>query len=133
MAAVCCHLHLPIYSAPCRQEKEEESHSMARMVSRPRRREGTGIGERLAEYSIFIIALVAIGLAARWYFVVYRHSPTYTLLQYLAAIKSGDPETQYNIISAGTKQSFSSKSNYADKWKSAQGFRGRLTDYTITK
>ena len=53
---------------------------MSRMVSRPRSTGGKGIGDRLAEFVIYIVVIAGVGLAARWYFVIYRNSPTAALV-----------------------------------------------------
>ena len=107
---------------------------MARMVSsRPRRREGKGIGERIAELSVFAAAIVGLVLAGRWYFVVYRNSPTVALMNYMGALKAGNVQGQFKMVSSSTKKIFPDEDAYRDKYKMAQGLTGRMADYRIDK
>lgn len=106
---------------------------MARMVRPTRVREGTSFGERGSEIVVFIIIVIALIFAARWYFVIYRNSPTVALMSYIGAVKAGDVDTQYGLVSANTKKFYADKDTYVDKWKMARGLHGRMVDFTITK
>ncbi len=106
---------------------------MARMVRPTRVREGRSLGERSSEIIVFIVIAAGIVWAARWYFVVYKNSPTVALMNYVGAVKAGDVDTQYTMLSESTKKTYTDKDTYVDKWKMAQGLQGRLVDYTITK
>lgn len=105
---------------------------MARMVRRPRYREGRGLGERFAEIAVFILIVVGIVLAVRWYLFDYLRAPGTALGNFVAAMKAGNVEGQYQLLATSTKNYFPSRREYADKWKLAQGVAGRLTTYTIS-
>jgi hypothetical protein len=107
---------------------------MARTVGRRKPiREGTGLGEHFSEIAIFIAIGIGLLLAARWYFVVYKHSPTTALIGYIGAVKSGDVDAQYALLSEGTKKAYPSKSDYGSKWKPAEGMAGHMAgDFTVS-
>jgi hypothetical protein len=96
-------------------------------------REGLGLGERSSEIFVFIVVIAALVWAGRWYFVVYKNSPTAALMEYMQAVKASDVDAQYKMLSASTKKTYTDKSAYVDKWKIARGLQGRLIDYTIGK
>jgi hypothetical protein len=101
------------------------------MSSRPRRREGRGLGEVLSESFIFIlmgVGLVAVGI---WYFTVYRKSPQVALQGFLGAVNSGNPEAQYSYLAESSKKYFGSKDTYADKYPLAYGLSARLASYNF--
>lgn len=106
---------------------------MARTVRPVRVREGRSLGERSSEIIVFIVIIAGLVWAARWYFVVYKNSPTVALMNYVGGVKAGDVDMQYSMLSASTKQTYKDKDTYSDKWRMAQGLQGRLVDYTITK
>ena len=106
---------------------------MARTIRPIRRREGRGIGEIMSEYFIYVVAVIGLLFLARWYFFVYLKSPQTALLSFLGAVKSGNVDTQYDLISAGSKQSWPSQRDYDSKCPLAHGLSGRLAEYTITK
>ena len=102
-----------------------------RMSSRPRRREGRGLGEILSESFIFIlmgVCLVGIGF---WYFQVYRKSPQVALQGFLGGVNSGNPEAQYSYLADSSKKYFGSESSYADKYPLAYGLSARLATFTF--
>lgn len=96
-------------------------------------RESRGIGEHLSEIVVFIVIVAGIIWAGRWYFVVYKNSPTVALTNYIGAVKAGDVDIQYGMLSASTKKTYTDRDMYVEKWKMARGLHGRLVDYTITK
>src|SRR5689334_15370425 len=106
---------------------------MARMVRPVRVKEGRSLGERGSEIIVFLLIIAGLAFGARWYFVVYKNSPTMALMNYVGALKASDVEMQYTMLSSDTKKVFPDKATYADKWKMARGLQGRLVDYTITK
>ncbi len=106
---------------------------MARSVRPVRRREGRGIGEILSEYFIYVVAFVGLVLLARWYFFVHLKTPNTALLSFLGAVKSGNVDKQYELISASTKRLWPTKRDYDRKCPIAHGLSGTLADYTITK
>jgi len=101
------------------------------MAGAPRRREGTGLGERLSESFIFI--LIGIGLVAGgyWYFMVYKKSPQVALQNYLGAVNSGNPEAQYAYLAESSKSKFGSKDSYSDKWPFAFGLSARIATFSF--
>jgi hypothetical protein len=103
------------------------------MVSPARRREGKGIGERLSELAVFAAIIGAIIWAGRWYFVVHRNSPTVALMNYMGALKAGNVETQFSLLSSTTKKTFPDVDTYRKDYSLAQGLTGRMVDYQITK
>ena len=107
---------------------------MARTVGRRKPpREGAGLGEHFSEIAIFIAIGIGLLLAARWYFVVYKHSPTTALIAYMSGIKSGDVDAQYALLSDGTKKVYTSKSDYGSKWRPAEGMAGHMAgDFTVS-
>jgi hypothetical protein len=106
---------------------------MARTVRPMRVREGRSLGERSSEIVVFIVIAAGLVWAARWYFVVYKNSPTVALMNYVGAVKAGDVDTQYAMLSASTKKSYPDKDKYQESWKLARGLHGRLVDYTISR
>lgn len=106
---------------------------MARMVSRSRPTGGKGIGERISELAVYVVIVAAVVFAARWYFVVYKNSPTYALLGYLGASKGGDVSVAYNLLTTETREMFGSHNNYDEKFPLARGYTGSLVDYKIDK
>jgi hypothetical protein len=106
---------------------------MGRMVRPVRVKEGRSMGERGSEIIVFLVIIAGLIWAARWYFVVYKNSPTVALMNYVGAVKSSDVDLQYSMLSSSTKKSFPDKATYIDRWKMARGLQGRLVDYTITK
>jgi len=106
---------------------------MARMVSRSRKKEGAGIGERLAESAVFIAILAVAAFAARWYFFVYQKSPQVAIQSFFGAMNSGNVDGQYSLLSAESKKNWSSKGDYDDKSPLAHGFSARITNNTVTK
>ena len=106
---------------------------MARSVRPVRRREGRGIGEILSEYFIYIVALVGLVLLANWYFRIHLKSPQTALLSFLGAVKSGNVDRQFDLISSSTKAQFPTKRDYDRKNPMAHGLSGRLAEYTVTK
>ena len=106
---------------------------MSRMVARSRPKEGKGIGEILSEGFVYIIILVVLGFAARWYFVIFLNSPTNALQRYLGASKAGDVKTAYSLLTADSKQTFGSQDKYDDRWPFAHGLGGHMVDYKIEK
>ena len=106
---------------------------MARTMRPVRRREGRGIGEIMSEYFIYVVAFIGLLLVARWYFFVHLRSPQTALLSFLGAVKSGNVDRQYDLISASARQSWPTKKAYDDKCPLAHGLSGRLAEYTIDK
>ncbi len=104
---------------------------MSRMVSRPRSREGRGLGEKLSESMVFIVIAVGIVLAARWYFVVYLRSPGYALGNYIGAMGRGKTDEQFELLAAETKKRYGSEREYRRKWQLSNGISARLKDYKI--
>ncbi|MCC6729405.1 MAG: hypothetical protein IT208_08700 [Chthonomonadales bacterium] len=104
---------------------------MARMVSRARRREGRGIGERLSELVVYVVLFAAVIAGVRWYFVVYRHSPGPAITAFLGALKAGDVPGEYRMLARSTKRYYPTESTFSSGWDPAQGFLGRLANYTI--
>lgn len=105
---------------------------MARMVGRARRRQNNGMGERFTEIIIFIAIGIGLLFAARWYFVIYKNSPSVTLVNYVGAIKSGDTDVQFNLLSMKTKKIYTDKESYVSKWKMAEKLAGKMGDFTIS-
>jgi hypothetical protein len=103
------------------------------MVSRSRKKEGTGIGERLAESAVFIAILAVAAFAARWYFFVYQKSPQVAIQSFFGAMNSGNVDGQYALLSADSKTNWKTKDDYDDKSPLAHGFSARITNNTITK
>lgn len=106
---------------------------MARTVRPVRRREGRGIGEIMSEYFIYVVIIIGLLLLARWYFFVHLRSPQTALLGFLGAVKSGNVDKQYDLITAASKQGWPTKQDYDRKCPLAHGLSGRLAEYTITK
>lgn len=107
---------------------------MSRTVRRRTIREGRGLGDYLSEWLVYLVIAAGLIFAVRWYFVTYLHSPSPALSKFLAALKAGDVDTQYAMLSATTKARwFPTRSVYRNEFKSAQGLAGRISDFTITK
>ena len=106
---------------------------MARSIRPARRREGRGIGEIMSEYFIYVVAVIGLLLLARWYFFVHLKAPQTALLSFLGAVKSGNVDKQYDLISSSAKQAWPSQQEYDNKCPLAHGLSGRLAEYTITK
>lgn len=107
---------------------------MARTFSRPRRREGIGIGERLSESMAFILIGAALIAGGYWYFVIHMRSPENTINRYINAMNSGNVEAQYDLLATSTKNRFyPSKEAYDDKWPLSHGLSARVANNTIIK
>src|SRR5205814_353534 len=114
--------------------RSEGTARMARMVSRPRRKEGIGIGERLTESMAFILIGAALIAGGYWYFVIHMRSPEAALNKYIGAINSGNVDAQYDLLASSTKNRFyPSKEAYDDKWPLAHGLSARIANSTIVK
>ncbi len=104
---------------------------MARIVSRTRVREGRGVGERLTEI-VVVIMLVGLSIfALRWYFKVYLHSPSVALGDYLGAVKAGNVQGEWDLLSQSTKSHYQTEQEYKSNWHSAQGLAGRIASFTV--
>jgi|DewCreStandDraft_4_1066084.scaffolds.fasta_scaffold40736_2 hypothetical protein len=99
--------------------------------ARPRYREGRGIGERLAEIVVYVVVVAALIAGARWYFVVYRNSPSPLLSRYIGAVNAGNVEEQFRLLSEETRQRFGSLSRYENQWKPARNLTGRISNFVI--
>jgi hypothetical protein len=112
----------------------EGGGAMSRTVRRRTIKEGRSLGDYVSESLVYLVVIAGLVIAVRWYFVTYLRSPSPVLSQYLAAIKAGDVDTQYRLLSTATKSRwFPTQSIYADRFKAAQGLAGRISDFTITK
>src|SRR5687768_8695751 len=106
---------------------------MARSVRPVRRREGRGIGEIMSEYFIYVVVFIGLILLARWYFFVHLKAPQTALLSFLGAVKSGNVDRQYDLVSSSTKRIWPTQRDYDRKCPISHGLSGTLADYTITK
>ncbi len=88
---------------------------MARMVGRPRIKEGRGIGTLISESLIFILLGAALVGAGYWYFFIYVRSPEYALGRFLGAVNSGNNEAQYRMLAESTRTRFFPSDKAYDK------------------
>ncbi len=105
---------------------------MSRMMSRPRRREGPGLGQKLSESFVYIVILIALVLAGRWYFFVYRRSPQVALQSFITAVDHSNSDAQYDMISSNTKAFYPSKDAYDSKCPLAHGLAEKIANFGIT-
>src|SRR5579862_4598752 len=105
---------------------------MARVIGRTRQRSVYGSQMKLSEMAIFIAAVIGIVLAARWYFMVYRHSPGVALGHFLGAIKAGEGQQQYELIDEMDKQAIPTEKDY-QKLPIAQGYVERITSVDLAE
>jgi hypothetical protein len=116
-----------------RAGSDREILSMSRIVGRSRQRESF-MRIQFSEVIVMVAVVLAIAFAARWYFVVYRNSPGYTLGEYLAAIKAGNVEEQYALIDSADKQKFfPTRKLYERDAPQARGYTARISDVKIGK
>jgi hypothetical protein len=102
---------------------------MARIVGRTRINEKVGTGVRGSELVVFILIAIGLVYAARYYFVVYRNSPSFALGEYLGAIKAGDVTRQYALIDSDDKRNFfPTQQDYTKSAPQARGYTMRITD-----
>jgi len=100
---------------------------MARIVGPARTRERFSTRVRGSELIVFLIVALGLAYAARYYFVVYRHSPGFALGEYLGAIKAGDVSKQYALIDAADKRDFfPTEQTYEKGAPQARGYAARV-------
>lgn len=104
---------------------------MARIVGRQRIREGRSLGERLSEIVVYVLIVAGLVWAARWYFVVYRHSPSVVLGRYLGLVKAGDAQAQFAMLSDRSKAYFGSAKQYEEKWPHGNDLAGRVAGWEM--
>lgn len=93
--------------------------------------EGPGLGERLSEIVVFILIACALVYAGRWYFLVYRQSPGVALTNYLHAVKAGNVDTQYGMLSASTIKYFPTQDKYESQFPASRQLAGRLAKWEV--
>jgi len=103
---------------------------MARVVGRSRIQDGSGSEMKLSEVAIFVAVGIALLLAGRWYFVVYRNSPGVALGEFLGGVKAGSVERQYAVIDDADKQAWPTQKDY-DKEPIAHGYTERIMSTSI--
>jgi hypothetical protein len=102
---------------------------MARIVGPTRIKERVGTGVRGSELIVFILVVAGLAYAARYYFVVYRNSPSFALGEYLGAVKAGDVTKQYALIDSDDKRNFfPTAQDYEKSAPQARGYTMRITD-----
>ncbi len=89
-------------------------------------------GEKYVEYAVFVALAIAAFFIGKWYFVVYKHSPSVALVAYVAAIKSGDTDEQYKMLDAKTRTFYTDKSTYVQKWPMSANLAGKMGDFTVS-
>lgn len=104
---------------------------MARMVGRPRIREGRGIGERMGEFVVFAVVIAGAVMAGYWYFVEYRRSPAVAIQRFLADVNRANVEEQHARL-ASSSQSIYPLSRYR-QLPFARGLSARIASYTVTQ
>jgi hypothetical protein len=92
-----------------------------------------GWGERLSELIVWIALIVALGIGARWYFIVNPSTPGYALSTFLDGVRDGDPAREYKLLATSTKVYFPTVSAYSKGFALAHGIAGRVNNYTISK
>lgn len=92
-----------------------------------------GLGEKLAEFLIWIIIIAAIVWGAHWWFFVYPNSPGYALKAFIGAVNDGNPSKQYVWIAKSSKLYFPTEQVYKSKFPLAQGLADRINSYHIIK
>ncbi len=89
-------------------------------------------GEKYVEYIVFVILAIVLFFVGKWYFVVYKHSPSIALVDYVAAIKSGNTDVQYAMLDAKTKAIYTDKSTFVQKWPMSANLAGKMGDFTVS-
>ena len=104
---------------------------MARVIRfRPQKdKDGMRVGG--PEMIVFGFILVGAFFGVRYYFNTYLKSPSYTLGQFIGAIKAGSPERQFELMDETTQKVFGSARNFA-KEPLARGYAARIENFTIT-
>jgi len=103
---------------------------MARVVGRTTIREGVGSGMKLSESAVFIAVAIALVIALRWYFVVYKASPGVALGEFLGGVKAGNVERQYAMIDDSDKQQVPTQKDF-EKLPFVHGYTERFTNITM--
>lgn len=106
---------------------------MGRMVSRSRPREGRGLGEILSEYFMFILIGAGVIAAGYWYVAIYQKTPEVAMGKFINAIKRGNTDTQYEMLSAASRQFYKSKEEYDNKLHLGHGLTERIANEVIPK
>lgn len=102
---------------------------MARMVRRTRQNDAGGMGIRLPELIVMIAAVAAIVAGIRYYFFVYRVSPGYMVTEYWGAIKAGNVERQYALVSEKDKtRYYPTQKTYETQAPQSRGYTARVAD-----
>lgn len=106
---------------------------MARVVRRTKVRERNGMKIQFSELIVMIAVVAVIAYAVRYYFVINKASPGYVLGEYLQAVKAGNVEKQYELVSADDKQNFfPTQSTYEKNAKQSRGYTERLTKWSFS-
>jgi len=105
---------------------------MARIV-RSRPRPSRGIGEFLSEWFVYLVIIAGLVVAGRWYFLVYLPGPSHALGVFLSAVRSGDYQTQYQMLRSAEKSFYGSAGAYDSKCPLGHGLAARVENFTITK
>lgn len=103
---------------------------MSRLISKRFRfdRERPTMGP--AEALIFGLIAIVLVMAGRWYFLIYRQSPGFILGQYIGAIKAGNIEKQYELLSEMDKRYFT-LSDYEKRVPAARGYTERIVGFNV--
>ena len=104
---------------------------MARIMSRSRSVADGSSGMKFSEVIVIAMAIAGIVIGVRWY-LDYRHSPSYALQEYVAAVKSGNVGAQYALIDETDKKNFfPSQGAYENKCTLAHGYTERVENSTV--
>lgn len=103
---------------------------MSRMISKRLRYDKERPTMRPAEALIFGLIVIGLVMAGRWYFLIYRQSPGFILGQYFGAVKAGNVERQYDLLSEMDKHYFT-LSDYEKRVPQARGYTERIAGFNV--
>jgi len=99
---------------------------MARIMSRPRPTIEGSTGIKFSELIVIILAIAGIVYGVKWY-LDYRHSASFALGEFIAAVKAGNVGNQYALVDADDKKNyFPSQGSYERNCTLAHGYTERV-------
>ena len=78
---------------------------MSRVIRFTPQKDRNGMQIGAAEGIVIVVLVIAIFAGLRYYFVTYRNTPAYALGLYLGAVKSGNPQAQYDMLDEADQRS----------------------------
>ncbi|MDE2127573.1 MAG: hypothetical protein KGJ62_13380 [Armatimonadetes bacterium] len=102
---------------------------MARTFS-PRRSRDVTTGVKPSEVVIYILVVLGIIAAVRWY-INYRHSAPYALSAFYGAIKASKAHDQYALLDPSIQAQYATEKEYDQQCPLAHGYADRIQNVNL--